>query len=203
MIVYASKNFITKLKCSISLSKHKPTEIGVFDGWTADTLQVSKVELVAVMMHDGSLGTVIVPLRGIRTFEDFVPVFLKKLNQLLRSFGGAVIKGNREVLVLRRTNRPLIGSLHDAKKLIEADIIEQLDSGKPIHWDEAADCINQTPFSVIDDRTPAQALAGLVANCLSEKIGQPGRRSGRRRSRACSGSFWLSCSSASGCCGSD
>ncbi len=163
MIIYASKNFITKLRCSISLSKHKPTETGAFDGWTADTLKVSKVEMVAVMMHDGSLGTVIVPLRGIRTFQEFVPLFLTKVNQLLRSFGGSVIKGNRDVLVLRRTNRPLIGSLHDAKRLVEANVIEQVDSGVQISWDEAANFINQTPFSVIDQKAPAQALADLIS----------------------------------------
>ena len=163
MIIYASKNFITKLTCPISRFKHKPAEMGTFDGWTADTLKVSKVEMVAVMMHDGSSGTVIVPLRGVRSLQEFVPLFLTKVNQLLRSYGGSVSKGNPEVLVLRRTNRPLIGTLHDAKSLIEADIIEQVDSGGRIDWDKAANFINQTPFSVIDDRTPSQALADLVA----------------------------------------
>ena len=135
----------------------------MFDGWTADTLKVSKVELVAVMMHDESLGTVIVPLRGIRTFEEFVPAFVKKMGHLLRPFGTTSDTASQNVLVLRRTNRPLIGTLHDAKRLIEADIIEQLDSGKPIDWNKAADFINQTPFFVIDDKTPAQAVADLVS----------------------------------------
>ena len=160
MTIYASKNFITKLRCSISLSKHQPTEPGPFDGWSVDTLKIEKVEPVAVLMHDGSLITVIVPLRGIQNFQEFVPPFLKKVKQLL----GPTIKVDKgNVLVLRRTNRPLIGSLHDAKKLIEADIIEQLESSRPIDWDKAANFINQTPFSVIKDKAPSQALADLVS----------------------------------------
>ena len=115
------------------------------------------------MMHDVSLATVIVPLRGIRSFEDFVPVFLIKVSDLLRSFGATFDATDRKVLVLRRTNRPLIGTLHDAKRLIEADVIEQLDNGKAIAWNEAADLINRTPFSVIDDRIPTEALTSVVS----------------------------------------
>ena len=122
MTVYASKNFITKLKCSVSVSKHKTSQAGPFDGWTADLLKVSKVDLVAVMMHDGSLATVIVP------------------------------------------------TLHDAKRLIEADVLEQVDRGRPIDWNKAADFINETPFSVIDDQTPAQALTDIISR--EEKLGR-------------------------------
>ncbi len=164
MIIYASKNFITKLKCSISLSKLQPTQMEAFGGWTADTLKVSKVEMVAVMMHDVSLATVIVPLRGIQSFPEFMPVFRKKVGDLLRAFGATIDATDRTVLVLRRTNRPLIGTLHDAKKLIEAEVIEQLDNRHRIEWNQAADFINHTPFSVIDDKTPVEALTDLISN---------------------------------------
>ena len=76
MIIHASKNFVTKLKCSVSLSKHKPTYVQVFDEWTGDLLKIKQRELVAVMMHNETLATVIVPLRGVRSFQEFMPRLL-------------------------------------------------------------------------------------------------------------------------------
>ena len=163
MIIHASKNFVTKLKCSVSLSKHKPTNVQAFDEWTGDLLKVKQRELAAVMMHNETLATVIVPLRGIRSFEGFLPLFLRKVNQLLKTFGASIDGVNQNVLVLRRTNRPVIGSLNDAKQLIEFGVIEQLDIREPLDWDKAAQFINRTPFSLIDQRTPSEALANLIS----------------------------------------
>ena len=163
MIIYASKIFVTKLKCLVSLSKHRPTHLQAFDEWTGDLLKVKQRELAAVMMHNDSLATVIIPLRGIRRFEEFLPLFSRKVNQLLKTFGASIDEANQNVLVLRRTNRPVIGSLNDAKQLIEFGVIEQLDNREPLGWDKAAEFINHTPFSLIDQRTPSEALANLIS----------------------------------------
>lgn len=163
MIIHASKNFVTKLKCSVSLSKYRPTNVQVFDEWTGDLLKIKQRELVAVMMHNETLATVIVPLRGIRSFQDFLPLFLRKVNQLLKPVGASIAEANQNVLVLRRTNRPVIGSMNDAKELIEFEVIEQLDTREPLDWNKAADFINRTSFSLIDHKTPSEALAILVS----------------------------------------
>ena len=162
-IIHASKNFVTKLKCSVSLSKHRPTHVQAFDEWTGDLLKVKQREMAAVMMHNNSLAAVIVPLRGIRSFEEFLPLFLRKVNQLLKTFGASIDEANQNVLVLRRTNRPVIGSLNDAKELIEFEVIEQLDIRQPLDWNKAAEFINRTPFSLIDQKTPSEALASLIS----------------------------------------
>ena len=85
------------------------------------------------------------------------------MNQLLKTFGASIDGVNQNVLVLRRTNRPVIGSLNDAKQLIEFGVIEQLDIREPLDWDKAAQFINRTPFSLIDQRTPSEALANLIS----------------------------------------
>ena len=53
------------------------------------------------------------------------------------------------MLILRRNNRSLIGSLNNAKQLIGFTIADQMDAGEPIDWNEAQQFINQTPFAVI------------------------------------------------------
>ena len=164
MILYASKTFIQKLHCSISWPDQKPVQGQTMDGWSGDILKVSRIGEVAVMMHDASLATIIVPLKGVRRFEDFLPVFLKKASELFTSLGSTFDAANQNVVVLRRNHRRLIGSLNDAKYLIEETMLDQLEKGVPIDWNEAEHFINHTPFSVIDYEMPIKKLASLIAD---------------------------------------
>ena len=115
------------------------------------------------MMHAGSLATLIIPLKGIRKFPNFLPLFLRKASDLFNAFGATIDPANQNVLVLSRNNRPLIGSLNDAKYLIGCAVSDQMEAGEPVDWNKAADFINQTPYSLIDYETPTKALIALIS----------------------------------------
>ena len=163
MIIYASATFVKRLKCTVPLSEYKPVQVQSLDGWSGDLLKVPRAGEVAVMMHNGSLATLIVPLKGMRKFQDFLPLFLQKVSELFNALGATIDPANQNTLVLSRNNRSLIGSLNDAKYLIGCTVGDQLDEGEPVDWNKAAEFINRTPFSLIDYETPIKALTALVS----------------------------------------
>ena len=161
-IIYASARFVKRLKCTVSLSLDKPTQAQTTDGWSGDILKVSRAGGVAVMMHDASLATIVVPLKDIRRFEEFLSKFLRNVAELWELHGATFDAANQNVLVLRRNNRSLIGSLNNAKQLIEFTITDQMEAGQAIDWNEAQQLTNETPFTVIDSDSPFKRLASLL-----------------------------------------
>lgn len=161
-IIYASARFVKRLKCTVSLSLDKPTQAQTMDGWSGDILKVGRSGEAAVMLHDASLATIIVPLKGVRRFEDFLLMFLQNVAELWELLGGSFDAANQAVLILRRNNRSLIGSLNNAKQLIGFTVADQMEAGEPIDWKEAQRFINQTPFAVIDYQSPLKRLELLL-----------------------------------------
>ena len=167
MVLYTSASFVQQLKCHVSLLEHRPVQVQTADGWSGDILKLPRVEAVAVMMHDVSLATIVVPLGGIRRFDDLLPHFLEQMASLFQSVGGSINPANQNVLVLRRSNRRLIGSMNNVKQLIGFTIADQRQAGESINWIEAQTFVNQTPFSVIGFTTPFEALRSFL---LGEKL---------------------------------
>ena len=161
-IIYASAFFVKRLKCTVSLSSDKLTQTRTMEGWSGDILKVACAGEAAVMMHDASLAVIIVPLKGVRRFEEFLLSFLRSEAELWKTLGATFDEANQNVLVLRRSNRSLIGSLNNAKQFIEFTVVDQLDDSKPIDWNEAQRFINQTPFAVIGYEFPLKKLEHLL-----------------------------------------
>ena len=160
--LHASKAFVEKFGCAVSLAKDKPAQTQSIDAWSCDLLKVPRVGQLAVMMHDASLATLIVPLKGVRRFEEFLPLFLQRVAELWEAVGATFDPANQQVMILRRNNRRLIGSLNNAKELIGFTIFDQMERGEPINWHEAEQLINGTPFSAIDYDLPLEKLATLI-----------------------------------------
>ena len=163
MVLYGSASFVQRLKCQVSFPAHRPAQAQTAGGWSADLLKLPRVEAVAVLMHDVSLATLIVPLGGVRRFEDFLPRFMEQAVPLFQSVGGSIHPSNQSVMVLRRTNRHLIGSMNNAKQLIGFTIADQRQAGESVNWTEAATFINRTPFSVLNFASPLEALASMLS----------------------------------------
>ena len=160
MVLYGSASFVQPLKCQVSF----PVQVQTADGWSGDILKMGRAEAMAVMMHDVSLATIVVPLGGVRRFEDFLPRFLGPVVTLFQSVGGSIDSADQSVMVLRRTNRRLIGSMNNAKQLIGFTIADQQQAGKSVDWTEAQTFVNHTPFSIIGFATPLEALCSFISN---------------------------------------
>ena len=163
MIIYASQSFVKRLGCSVSWPDQKPVQGQAMAGWSGDLLKLYRIGEVAVMMHDASLATLIVPMKGVRGFEAFLPIFLRRVSDTLGSLGGMFDPANQSVVVLRRNNRSLIGSMNNVKELIDFTMCDQMEKGVPIDWNTAEHFINHTPFSLIDYEMPIKKLASLIA----------------------------------------
>lgn len=87
MIMYASQSFVKRLGCAVSLPNQKPVQGRAMDAWSGDMLKVYRIGEVAVMMHDASLTTLIIPMKGARSFEEFLLVFLRRVSEMLGSLG--------------------------------------------------------------------------------------------------------------------
>ena len=163
MTIFGSKAFIERFNCTISWPDQKPVQGQAMDAWSGDLLKVSRIGEVAVMMHDASLATIIIPLKGVRHFEVFLPIFLRRISEMLGSRGRIFDPTNQNVVVLRRNNRSLIGSMNNVKELIDFTMFDQMEKGEPIDWNKAEHFINHTPFSLIDYELPGEKLAALIA----------------------------------------
>ena len=138
MILYGSAIFVQRLKCQVSLREERPTQPQTEDGWSGDILKLPRVEPVAVMMHDVSLATIIVPLRAVCRFDEFLPRFLDRIGPLYQSVDGSINPANQSILVLRRTNRRLIGSMNNTKQLIGFTVADQRQAGEEVGLDGSA-----------------------------------------------------------------
>ena len=159
---HASKAFVERFGCAISLPKDKPAQTQSINAWSGDLLKVPRAGQVAVMMHNASLVTLIVPLKGVRRFVEFLPLFLQGVAELWMAVGATFDPANQQMIILRRTNRSLIGSMNNAKELLDFTVFDQMERGESIDWNEAQALINGTPFSAIDYDLPLEKLATLL-----------------------------------------
>lgn len=114
------------------------------------------------MMHDATLFTILVPLDGVRSFEPFVTRFLTRVATAWSSFGASFDSQNQNIMVLKRSNRSLIGSMNEAKWLLEGDVIHHLESTGQVDWIEAERQMNNVPYSALEEHFPIKALRRLL-----------------------------------------
>ena len=69
MIIFGSRAFIERFDCTVSWPDQKPVQGRAMDAWSGELLKVYRAGQAAVMMHDASLAAIIVPLKGVRSFE--------------------------------------------------------------------------------------------------------------------------------------
>lgn len=113
----------------------------------------------AVMSNEETLTTVIVPLSGVRDFNQFLPLFLARVAALWRQFGASFDPLNQSVIVLKRTERALIGSQNDIIRMLRFHIEDALDEWEAVDWPSAEGFINSTPFRLIAYAHPIDELA--------------------------------------------
>jgi len=110
------------------------------------------------MTHDATLFTFLVPLEGIRSFEPFVTQFLERVAAIWSSFGASFDPQNQNVVALKRSNRSLIGSMNEAKWLMEGVVIQSLESVGSVDWAVVEHQMNAVPYSVLKYARPFDEL---------------------------------------------
>jgi hypothetical protein len=128
------------------------------DSWSGDLLRIQPFGVVAVMMNDLTLKTIVLPLKGVKCFDQFLPVFLQRVAVVMNRRREIVNTQNLTVMVMGRSNRRLIGSMNEAKLMIREEAeAQRLSNEKPDYFAlELA--INDCPFSILKYRTPDEAL---------------------------------------------
>lgn len=162
MILHVSKAFAGRMKCAISLPDQRPLQRAVLDSWSADILKVRKGGAVAVVMNDASLTTVIVPLKSIRKFEEFIAAFLKRAAARFADQGGQLDSGNQTLIVLSRSDRSLIGTMNEARFILGNCISDGLEGGDDIDWDRVEGYMNEVIYSRIEYDRPSDRLRKLL-----------------------------------------
>lgn len=87
MVIHSSQKFAKRLKCSLSLSEKFPLQQAKLDSWSGDILKIPKVGEFAILINDASLSALIIPLAGIKIFDQFAPVALEKIAALFAPHG--------------------------------------------------------------------------------------------------------------------
>jgi len=162
MILHVSKAFAERLKCAVSLSDQRPAQKAVLDSWSADILKLRRGGSLAVIMNDASLTTLIFPLKGIRKFEGFIASFLKRAAVRFADQGGQLDSENQTVIVLSRSDRSLIGTMNEAKFMIDNCVSDAPENGSDVDWDRIEQYMNEVIYSRIDYDQPQERLRKLL-----------------------------------------
>jgi len=163
MIIHASKTFAEHLKCTVSGPNRRLPHHASLDSWSIDLFKLAKGGAFALVMNDASLSTIIIPLKGVRNFEVFLPLVLARVAAFLAKHGAAFDTCNQSVIILPRSNRSLIGTMNEAKFLIQDSVEHKLTLAGDIDWDALESRLNETPYSRIGYATPDKRLRELLA----------------------------------------
>lgn len=164
MVIHASAKFTKRLKCEVSLPNRRHFQSIKIHSWSGDIVRVYGVGDCALMMNDASFSIVVMPLKGL-TYETFLQAFLQRAARLFIQAGGSLETQNQTVVVMRRTDRSLIGSMNAAKHDAHYEIQSRLENDV-IDWNQVEDRLNQTPFSALGYNSPKDELVRVLASPL-------------------------------------
>lgn len=161
MILHASKSIMERLKCRVSTLG--AFQASVLDSWSVDLFKMAKVGNFVVVMHDASLSTFIVPLKGVRTFDAFLQLMLVRITDLFSRYCIPFDPHNQSVMILPRSDRSLIGTMNEAKAIIKDSISYDLMHVGEIDWESLEQELNETPYSRFGYKTPNKRLRELLS----------------------------------------
>jgi hypothetical protein len=161
MILHLSKQLADRLKCSVSLQGMPVIQAGRLDAWSGHCFRIGRVEHV-MMMNDASLFTILMPARGLTSIDSFLKAFLPRVAQVWHRFDAEFDDQNQQVIVLKRTNRSLIGSMNDAIQATKFHfeyIREEVHEFGPIDIEER---LNMVPYKALRYKAPCELLPELL-----------------------------------------
>ena len=162
MILHLSRKLADRLKCKLTLKDEKIVQSRRMDSWSADFLSLPNIGKVALVMHDASLWPIIVPMQPRMSYEAFLSVLLLHISASYAAFDAHFDFSNQTVLVTKRSNRRVIGSMNEALLMIrfEAEAMHR-DQGA-VDWPALVANIAHTPFSAVEGHFPDRQFAKLL-----------------------------------------
>ena len=162
MILHLSKQLADRLKCPVSLQGMPVLQAGRIDAWSGHCFRIGRVEHI-IMMNDASLYTILLPARGLTSMNLFLKSFLPRVSDVWHRFGAEFDPHHQEVIVLKRTNRSLIGSMNDAIQATKFHfeyIREEVHEFGPIDIEER---LNMVPYKALQYKAPCKLLPELLS----------------------------------------
>lgn len=158
MIIHASAEFVKHFKCRVSHPGRPVTHQRSTDSWSAHVVDLRGKKLV-LLMNDMTLYALVIPLDKGLTFDEFVLRFFKRILIEWDLRGMALSDTDLSILVLKRSNRQLIGCMNDtAKRLaVLAESGEAEDN-----WTRIEIILNDTPFTLLKNKSPDESMDLLV-----------------------------------------
>ena len=111
---------------------------------------------------DESLSSIIIPLKGVKTFEVFLPLMFEREAKLFGKHGLSFDASNQQVIIVPRSNRSLIGTMNEAKLLIQDSVYCDCDHVGVIDCESLEHSLNETPYSRIGYDTPDMRLQKMI-----------------------------------------
>ena len=163
MILHLSKQLADRLKYHFSMEGMPVIQAGRLDSWSGHCFRIGRIEYV-IMMNDACLFSILMPAKGLTSVESFLDAFLPRVAKAWQEHGGTIDCLNQEVIILKRSNKSLIGSMTEAVKMIkfyaEYDR-EEHPNYTPMDLEER---LNTTPYKAIGYEITHRRLSRLLAN---------------------------------------
>jgi len=163
IILHLSKKLAEQLRCDLSFENFHVAQPGRMDSWSADLFQLQGLGSLALVMHDASLWPILITLAGRKSYADFLQELLLHIEASYLSIGGNFDRSNLTVVATRRSNRRIIGSMNEAKYLLEHRAASMVENFGVVDWVAARQELSQTPFGAVEGHFPDKRFAQLVA----------------------------------------
>lgn len=161
MILHLSKQLACRLKCQFSTEGMAVIQAGRLDSWSGHCFRIGRLGYV-IMMNDACLFSILIPAKGLTSIESFLGAFLPRVAKAWQEHGGNFDCLNQEVIILKRSNKSLIGSMTEAVKMIKfyAEFDREENPHKtPLDLEER---LNRIPYKAIGFETSHRLLARLM-----------------------------------------
>lgn len=161
MLLHASADFVNHFKCKVSHSgKPVKHERGI-NSWSAHILKL-RGQKVALLMNDLTLYALIIPIDHKLRFDDFALRFFKRILVEWDLRGKALSEKDLSLVVLKRSNRSLIGCMNDAAIRLRVLVDDRERENERINWTRFEIILNDTPFALLNNSSPDDAMNLVV-----------------------------------------
>jgi len=162
MILHLSRKLADRLHCKLTLQDKKIVQSGRMDSWSADLLSLPRIGSFALVMHDASLWPILVPMQPRMSYETFLSALLFHIAASYAAFGASFDYANQTVLVTKRSNRRVIGSMNEALLMIKYEAEAMHREQGAVDWPALVANIAHTPFSAVEGHFPDRQFAKLL-----------------------------------------